>query len=144
MTTNSDTISAPKNRKLSMPRLLRKALWIALSVLLIAVTGGFAYYKLTYASAQATTEATLQTAIVRQGDLVLYASGTGTLVAADEVDLAFKTGGQVTDIPVAVGDQVETGDLLAQVDDTDAQIAYALAKRNLLELTSVAAVATAE
>jgi HlyD family secretion protein len=144
MTTNSDTISAPKTRKLSTPHLSKKAIWIALSVLLIAVTGGFAYYKLTYASAQTTTETTLQTAVVRQGDLVIYASGTGTLVAADEVDLAFKTGGQVTEIPVEVGDQVEAGDLLAQVDDTDVQIAYDLAKRNLLELTSVAAVATAE
>lgn len=144
MTTNSDTISAPKTRKLTILRLSRKTFWIALSVLIIAVTGGFAYYKLTYASVQTTTESTLQTAVVRQGDLVIYASGTGTLAAADEVDLAFKTGGQVTDIPVEIGDQVKAGDLLAQVDDTDTQITYDLAKRNLLELTSVAAVATAE
>lgn len=144
MTTNSDTISVPKTRKPALPRISRKAFLSAFSVLLIAVTGGFGYYKLTYASAQTTTESTLQTAVVRQGDLVIYASGSGTLVAADEVDLAFKTGGQVTDIPVEVGEQVEAGDLLAQVDDTDAQIAYALANRNLLELTSVAAVATAE
>jgi RND family efflux transporter MFP subunit len=122
----------------------KKAFWIALSVLLVAIAGSFAYYKLTYASTPATTESALQTAVVRQGDLVIYASGTGTLVAADEVDLAFKTGGQMTDISVEVGDQVQEGDLLAQVDDIDAQIAYDLAKRNVLELTSVAAVATAE
>ena len=62
----------------------------------------------------------------------------------DEVDLAFKTGGQVTDILFEVGDQVQEGDLLAKVDDIDAQIAYELAERNLLELNSVAAIATAE
>jgi len=138
-------MSTPKKRNVTASRFPKKVIWIGLAVLLLALSGGFAYYKLTYASsAQAETESTLQTAVVRQGDLIIYASGTGTLVADDEVDLAFKTGGQVTDIPVEVGDQVEAGDLLAQVDDTDAQITYALAKRNLLELQSVAAVATAE
>jgi len=146
MTTNSDTLSTPKTGKGSTHQFPKKAIWITLAVLLIASAGGFAYYKLGHAasSVQTTTESTLQTAVVRQGDLTIYASGTGTLVAADEVDLAFGTGGQVTDILVEVGDEVQAGDLLAQVDDTDAQIAYDLAERNILELTSVAAIATAE
>ncbi|NOY97955.1 MAG: HlyD family efflux transporter periplasmic adaptor subunit [Chloroflexi bacterium] len=43
-----------------------------------------------------------------------------------------------------MGDVVEAGQLLAQLDDTTEQIKYAQAKRNLLELTSPASVAEAE
>jgi RND family efflux transporter MFP subunit len=62
----------------------------------------------------------------------------------DEVDLGFKTSGQVLQINVEVGDEVKTGDVLAVIDDSSVQVQYTQAKRNLLELTSAAAVATAE
>ena len=47
MTTNTDTISTPKTRKVSTLHFPKKAPWIALAVLLIALAGGLAYYKLT-------------------------------------------------------------------------------------------------
>ena len=114
-------------------------------ILVVAGAGGYAYYAKVYLPSKATTTtASLQTATVKQGDLVIYASGTGTLIASDEVDLAFQTGGQVTEIAVEVGDKVNAGDVLAKVDDADAQIEYTQAKRALSELTSVAAIATAQ
>jgi multidrug efflux pump subunit AcrA (membrane-fusion protein) len=127
-------------------RLSKKLTWIGLVLLiLLAGGGGFAYYRLVYLPAQtASNEPAMQTATVRRGDLVIYASGAGTLIASDQVSLAFQTGGQVTDILVKVGDQVKTGDMLAQVDDTSVQIAYTQAKRNLAELTSLNAIATAQ
>jgi RND family efflux transporter MFP subunit len=76
--------------------------------------------------------------------LVLTASGTGTLIANNEVTLAFKTGGQVTAINVEVGDQVQVGDVLAQVDDATEQVSLTQAKRALAELTSLNAIATAQ
>jgi multidrug efflux pump subunit AcrA (membrane-fusion protein) len=92
-----------------------------------------------------TTETeTLQTTTARTGDLTLYASGTGTLIAVREVDLRFTAEGDVKEINVEVGGKVKAGDALARIDDTDAQIKYKQAKRNLLELTSPAAVATAQ
>src|SRR5512141_1475684 len=84
-------------------------------ILVLAGAGGYAYYAKVYLPSQiTTTTASLQTATVKQGDLVIYASGTGTLVASDEVDLAFQTGGQVTEIAVEVGDKVNAGDVLAK------------------------------
>ena len=115
-------------------RFSKRALWTVLVVLILVGEGG----------CQTADEPAMQTAAVSQGDLLLYASGTGTLTAADQADLAFETGGRVTGIFVKAGDQVEAGDLLAQIDDTDAQIEYTLAKRNLLELTSPAAIASAQ
>ena len=122
-----------------------RVLLTLLVLLVVAGAGGYAYYVKVYLPSQTTTTTnTLQTATVRQGDLVIYASGTGTLVASDEVSLAFKTGGEVTELNVAVGDTVNAGDTLAMVDSTDAQVAYTQAKRSLNELTSLSAIANAQ
>jgi HlyD family secretion protein len=61
-----------------------------------------------------------------------------------EVDLRFTAEGDVKEINVEVGDEVKAGDALARIDDTDAQIKYKQAKRNLLELTSASAIASAQ
>lgn len=121
-----------------------KSVWVIVACAIIIAGAGVAYYKFAYLPAQTTETATLQTATARTGDLVIYASGSGTLIAADEVDLAFSTSGQVKALYFEVGDKVGKGDLLAEVDDADSQIKYKQAKRSLLELTSVAAVAAAQ
>jgi RND family efflux transporter MFP subunit len=126
--------------------LAKKLIWIGVvALILFGGGGGFAYYRLVYLPAQATSsQPALQTATVRQGNLILTASGTGTLIANNQVSLAFQTGGQVTKIAVKVGDQVKAGDVLAQVDDTNAQIGLTQAERSLAELTSLNAIATAQ
>ena len=122
----------------------KKTWWGIAIVLVLMIGGGVAYFQMNSAETQTTETDTLQTTIARKGDLMIYASGTGTLIAVDEVDLGFKTSGQVKKINVEVGDTVSAGDVLAVIDDSSAQIKYTQAKRNLLELTSVASVATAE
>ncbi|HEY2981625.1 MAG TPA: efflux RND transporter periplasmic adaptor subunit [Anaerolineales bacterium] len=129
----------PLLSKLPMP-----AAWLSALVLLLVAAGGFAYFGRSSQAVQASDEAAMQTAVVRQGDMVIYASGTGTLISADEADMAFATGGEVTDLIVEVGDRVRSGDLLATVDDTDVRIAYAQAERALRELISPSAIAAAQ
>ncbi|MFZ5909135.1 MAG: efflux RND transporter periplasmic adaptor subunit [Chloroflexota bacterium] len=127
-----------------LSRLSKRAIWVLAAAVVLMGGGGFAYYRMVYLPGQVSEVSTLQTAVVQQGDLVIYASGTGTLIAADEVDLAFTTAGQVTEILCEVSDQVKAGDLLATVDDTDAQVSYIQAKRNLADLISPAAIASAQ
>ncbi len=136
--------SLPKPWMARLQKLPGKAVWIALSIVVALAAGGFSYYRFVHQTGQSTTSSTLQTAAVRQGDLVLYASGTGTLVSENEVDLAFGTSGQVTQVLVKVGDQVQAGDVLAQVDDTDAQVTYTETNRALVDLTDISAVASAQ
>ncbi len=127
-------------------RVPKKIFRTVLVILILAILGSAIYFPVTAFSgttATATTD-TLQTATATRGDLVIYASGSGTLIASDEVDLAFSTSGQVKHVYFKVGDIVQKGDLLADVDDTDAQIKYTQARRTLMELTSVAAVASAQ
>ncbi|MBL8062415.1 MAG: efflux RND transporter periplasmic adaptor subunit [Anaerolineales bacterium] len=121
---------------------LPKTAWagIALGVLIIAGVSGYSVY----ASQQeaAAEESSLQTAIVTRGEMILSASGTG-LLSAEEEELAFKVSGTVLGVYVQAGDTVQAGDLLAEVDPTEAQADYETAKRAYMELNSPAAIASA-
>ena len=125
--------------------LSQKLAWIGVIALIVIGSGGFAYYRLAYLPAQAATEdSQMQTAIIRQGDLTIYASGTGTLIAQSEANFGFKTSGQVTKVNVRVGDVVEAGQVLGALESTSAMMNYEQAQRALDELTSPIAIATAE
>jgi HlyD family secretion protein len=119
---------------------------IAAAILLAALIGGgyFATSRLTPQNSTGTADETsLQTARANVGDLVLFADGTGTIVPATEANLGFSTSGHVSEINVRVGDQVEAGQVLAQLDDAEAQVQLAEAQAALNQLTSAAALATA-
>ncbi len=75
---------------------------------------------------------------------MVSASATGTLIPAAQVDVSFKCGGLLTEIYVSVGDEVEKGQLLAQLDAQSARIQLEQTKRALWELTSPAATALAK
>lgn len=124
----------------------KKTIWITFIVFIVlgAAGGGYIYYQSTQAASNTTSTEELQTATASRGDLIIYASGTGTLISENEIDLAFSTPGEVMEILMKVGDKVEAGTLLAQIDDTDAQTAYLQANRTYLELTSPSAIATAQ
>ncbi len=112
---------------------------------IVALAGGSVYYyEAAYLPSKKSTQQILQTTVARRGDIVLSASGTGTLQAANQVDLGFKTGGKLTKLNVKVGDQVKEGQLLAELDNTAQELQYEQAKQNLAGQTSVAAIATAQ
>ena len=148
MSTTTKPNQAPKGNSFLniLSKLPKKAIWATAIVILLlaAAGGGYAYYQSTQTAAETTSESEMQTAVATRGDLVIYASGTGTLISSNETDLAFSTAGEVTVVLAKVGDKVEAGTLLAQVDETDAQTAYTQANRTYLELTSPSAIATAQ
>jgi HlyD family secretion protein len=134
--------------KLKLPAFLsrfsKRSAWIILAVVIVLGAGGFSYYKFVYLPAQTPSQPALQTAVVRQGNIIISASGTGTLAPADQVTFGFGTSGQVTKLSVKVGDQVQAGQVLAELDNTSQQVAYTQAKRALADLTSPYAIATAQ
>jgi multidrug efflux pump subunit AcrA (membrane-fusion protein) len=128
-----------------LSKLPRRTWWIILALVVLAGAGGYAYYRMFYNNpSEQTDENELQTATVRKGDLVIYASGSGTLVAATEASFGFDTNGQVKESFVSIGDVVEAGQLLAELDNSSQELAYNQAKRDLAELTSPYAIASAE
>jgi HlyD family secretion protein len=113
----------------------KRILWILLVVVVVAAGSGFAWYRFAYQPAQVVddVEPELQTSRVRRGDLLVYASGVGSLIAATETDLSFSTSGLVEALYAKVGDQVADGDLLAQQGNlVQLESSVASAQLNLL------------
>lgn len=71
-------------------------------------------------------------------------TASGILVAAQEAQLAFTAGGRVTDVPAALGEQVEAGQVLVELDPVASQRELDQAQRNLAELNSPGAIANAQ
>src|SRR5664280_192364 len=146
MPDNSSANKQPAHSKIA--GMSRPIFWIVLIVLVLAIGGGaYAYYQMQQTNAAAAVtaqQATLQTATARTGNIILRASGTGTLSAASESNLGFKTSGVLTTLNVQVGGQVKAGDLIAQLDSSKQQLALSQAQQALNELTSSSAIATAQ
>ncbi|HZW04082.1 MAG TPA: HlyD family efflux transporter periplasmic adaptor subunit [Anaerolineaceae bacterium] len=114
----------------------RKVVWVALIAVLVA--GGAAAWFFLQGQAQtpqnAQTESQTYTATVRRGDIVLSASGSGTLAAGQSVDLSFSTSGTVVELNVNLGDWVKRGDVLARLGNADnLEANLASARLSLLE-----------
>ena len=99
----------------------RKRNWMIFAVLIIAAGAVAAYYLSTSGSGEAAEEEALQTTIARQGDITISAAAAGTIIPATEIQLSFPTNGVLSELLVQVGDEVQTGDILARLDDSSAQ-----------------------
>jgi HlyD family secretion protein len=71
-------------------------------------------------------------------------TASGFVVVDQQASMAFKLEGNVKLVQVKTGDQVQAGQVLVQLDDTDQQIQLAQATLALNELTSAAAIAVAQ
>lgn len=128
--------------------MFRKPLfWILVIVLLAAAGGGYYYYHKTTTTAEAASTTPLQTTTVKRGNLVISASGTGSVITMHEVQLGFETSGVLMKLNVTAGDQVTAGDVLAEMQSSDsattiqakltsAQLSILQAQQNLDDLNS--------
>ena len=92
--------------------------------------------------AVATTAPTSNVTEPTQPPLAL--SVDGLVIPAQSARLAFNVGGKIARVSVKVGDQVKAGQVLAELENADAQMRVNQADRNLKEMTSQAAIAAAE
>lgn len=96
-------------------KLSRKTIITAL-VVVVAVVAAVAFFANPAPSEAAETPA-LQTAKVRTGDLIVTASGAGTVVPTSQIDLSFRTSGVLTELNAAVGDSVQAAQILARLEE---------------------------
>ncbi|MFL7890856.1 MAG: efflux RND transporter periplasmic adaptor subunit [Anaerolineales bacterium] len=116
-----------------------KFLWITLGVVVVVVIGGYFVYDYFSTQEAAVGETPqIQTAVSRTGDLTVFATGAGQVIPAREVNLGFDEAGTLSELLVKVGDQVQTGDVIARLETTQSEdeIALALAEAKLNVLTS--------
>ncbi len=87
--------------------------WLTAILALVVASAG-AYYYLAYHEA----DESLNTATVTQGSIENIVTATGRLQPRNFVDVGAQVSGQLIEILVDVGDQVEEGQLLAEIDST--------------------------
>jgi macrolide-specific efflux system membrane fusion protein len=91
-----------------------KRLWIVLAVLIIAARG------IGWQMMRPKTGATApQTAIVTRGDVAEVVLATGAIEAKQLVSVGARVSGQVEKIDVSLGQVVQAGDVIAQIDRQD-------------------------
>lgn len=133
-----------------------KFLWVVVFVLLAGGSAA-AWYFLgdpgsSYVTSASAATPDYHTATVQQGDLKIAATGTGTLIASQSVDLSFSVSGAVTEVDVKVGDHVTRGQVLAKMANSEslqaaeaaAQVAYLTAEQSLTDLQQNASLSLAQ
>ncbi|HEX4103967.1 MAG TPA: efflux RND transporter periplasmic adaptor subunit [Candidatus Paceibacterota bacterium] len=112
------------------------AKWLVAGVVVIIAVGGGAYWYVHSNEAPAFTSYT-----VAQGNVVASVEFPITVAAENSAMLSFKTGGQITSVPVSEGETVAQGAVLASLDTSSlqagvdqAQAALAAAQAQLDEL----------
>ena len=111
----------------------RMAWWIIPLVVIVAAVGGLLYFRShpVQVKAEAIDLTKVHTTKVVEGTLNSTLSTTGTLRTNQSVNLSWKTGGQVAQVNVKVGDTVTVGEILAQLDPAS-NVSFATLQANLL------------
>jgi len=112
----------------------KKTLWIVIVLALIVFGGGYGLYSwLTLPETESTESPAVQTAVARQGDLVIVASGAGSVVPAAEIGLGFSSSGTLSELLVVVGEKVKVGQVIARLEtnNTEASIAASITSAEL-------------
>jgi RND family efflux transporter MFP subunit len=108
---------------------MRRNLWIlaALAVIVgVAVVGCQALRRAT-----PTANATQQTYTVKKGSLEVSVSSAGSISSHNTADLSFRIAGQVKAVNVTLGDTVQAGDVLMELDTKDLESSIASAQASL-------------
>ncbi len=98
----------------------RTLLYIALLVVVIVGVGYLAIWRPRHAAAPEAEGA--RTAVVQRGRLLVSVSGSGSVEPQARVNLTFESPGKIVEVPVAVGERVSAGDVLARLDDVQAAL----------------------
>ncbi len=110
-----------------------RLIWLGAIALLVAVAATAVWWE--FMRGGGSTATTVQTATVSLGNVTKSVSTSGTVAAQSTSNLNFTTTGsgssRITKVNVTLGQQVKQGDVLAELDSTDALSALASAKLSL-------------
>lgn len=96
--------------------------YIIIAVVLIAALGAAYIFYFQKLLSTSKTSAVLQFATVRKGDISVTVSGSGPIETANSLNITPKVNGTVTKVFFKQGDKVKKGDLMYELDDSDAML----------------------
>src|SRR3954467_2841840 len=120
------------SRIAARPRILRS---LAVAALVVAGAGACKKTK--------TTALAIETAPVERRSIVLSVQANGTVEPVNIIEVKSKASGTITRMPVDIGSNVKTGDLLVQIDPRDVQNQYTQAAAAVSSATAQRAAALA-
>lgn len=119
---------------------------IAMIVVLVVIAGGFYAYRQRLASNVTQGPSRQSMAVnamrVQRGDISREIESSGTISGARQADLGFTTGGKVQRILVEVGQLVEEGEILAEMESAQQELSL-LRAQNAHDLAVISGTANA-
>src|SRR5499433_1364698 len=123
--TNTKTTPSPPRLRRSRRRLL----WGGMALAVLAAAGALTFRHVSSESTPA-----FKTAAVTTGDIEKTVTALGNLQPKDYVDVGAQVSGQLKKVHVDIGDRVQKGDLLAEIDPTVFETRTRTDKANLANL----------
>lgn len=112
-----------------------KKLIIALIILVLLIGGGFAARQAGLAQrangAKDDAKKTERTVTIERGTIAVVINATGKVVADQVVEVKSKAGGEVVSVFADIGDRVEKGELLVELDPRDEQRSVTIVEAQL-------------
>lgn len=93
----------------------RKTLYVILGIVIVAAVAGGLIWRSRQQSARAARE-NLRSAVVERGDMLVTVSASGHIKPVKQAEISFEASGQIAEVLVEVGDEVQAGDVLARLD----------------------------
>lgn len=113
-----------------MQNFVKKIKSYSLLLLVIIIIALVAYYFVWYKNKPDQVE----TLVVAPSDFLQTISVSGKVIPAKSVELGFNRSGKITQVPVTVGQNVSTGQIIAQIDSREAALALDTAKIDLRKM----------
>ncbi len=92
----------------------RKLLYVILALLVVGGIIGVWLWQSRSAAQKVPDDS--RSATAKRGPMLIVVSASGNIEPRQRVNLPFETGGQVTEVVVGVGERIEKGDVLVQLD----------------------------
>jgi HlyD family secretion protein len=105
---------------------------ITIAVILIVAIVGFFAFRTFAKNTQDSVTADLQTEAAQRGSLEAYVGGTGSVRSNQNVTLSWQTNGTVGRVNVELGDDVQAGDVLAELSTSSLPQTLILARADLV------------
>jgi RND family efflux transporter MFP subunit len=106
---------------------MEKRKLISIFLILILIFGGFSFFS------SKTKKQKLEFVAVEKGEVKEVVSESGTLKRGNLIDLSFEISGKIEKIFVKEGEEVEEGEVLAKLDDSEIKIQLKMAKAQLAQ-----------
>lgn len=104
---------------------------VIIFIVIIAAAGAGVRYFLLRRARQAANMVEKRTTAVQKGTVSTSVTGSGALVSANRVDITSEIAGTVTEVNFKEGEKVNEGDILYEIDDSQAELDIEKIKSNI-------------